>query len=284
MVPRLSVTFVAIVLMAPNARAQSCGRECLRGVVDAYLAAMARHDPSPLKVTSAVKFTENGEEKKLGDGFWKTAGSATYKLYALDPDGGAAAVQAVVMENGEPITFFLRVKTQGQFISEAETIVCRKGQAGFFSPQKMTSAPALYQQTVPATERMSRAALTGVADAYFTAISTEGTPDYKAAPFAEGANRFENGEQTTNVPVMGFPAATISEQLEKGFFKGISVGSRRFPVVDTQNGLVLGIGLMSVPQGGRVLLAEMFKVTGGKIREVQAVMVEGPAATRTGWN
>jgi hypothetical protein len=264
--------------------AQSCGRECLRGPIDNYLLGMTRHDASRLNVTPIVKFTENGETLKLGDGLWKTAGSFTYKLYALDPQGNAAAVEAVVKENGEPAMFFLRIKVAGKAISEAETIVARKGKAEPFAPQKRTAVPSLFLQMIPPAERMSRRDLAAAADAYFTAVQTEGTPNYKPAPLAEDMNRFENGDQTTNVPVFGLPAASAVEQLDKGFFKGLAVSKRRFPVVDVDHGIVLGIGLMTGPGLDGLLLAEMFKVSGGKIHEVQAVMVNHSKTGPTGWN
>jgi hypothetical protein len=119
---------------------------------------MAKHDPSKLPLAALVKFTENGREMKLGEGFWKTAGSATYRLYDLDPQSGDAAVQAVVPENGELDTFFVRLKLKAKKIAEAETLVCRKGQAGFFAPDKMTTAPALYNQLLPESEDRPRAA------------------------------------------------------------------------------------------------------------------------------
>ena len=238
------------------ANAQSCGKKCLRGVLDSYRLGMTRHDPSKLNLAPAVKFTENGQAMQLGEGFWKTAGSVTYKLYALDAQGGAAAVEAVVRENGQPVIFLLRVKVAGKAIGEAETIVCRKDQAGVFAPEKLTVAPPMFLQLVPLAERVSRKDLIAAADAY-----------YKSASLAADASRFENGEQTAIVPA---PSAAVVK--------------RRFPVVDVEHGLVLGIGLISTPGPGGVLLAEMFKVTGGMIQQVQAVMVNHPKTGPTGWN
>jgi hypothetical protein len=266
--------------------AADCNRECLQGFVDSYLDALAKHDPSKLPVADSAKFTENGKALKLGEGFWKTAGASTYRLYALDPSHGDAAAQAVVAEGGEPTTFLVRLKVADQKITEVETIVCRKGQAGFFAPQKMTKAPAVYSEPVPESERSTREQLAAAAKAYFTAIQTEGSKDYKPAPIAAGMNRFENGEQTTNVPVMGRPAMTAAEQLDKGIFKGLMIDHRRFPVVDRENGVVLGMMLMHAKENGQmagILIAEMFKIAGGKIHQVQAVMVNVPNDSDTGW-
>ena len=276
---------LALALTAAAASAQGiCGKECLRGLLDSYMLAMSRHDPGKLNASDKLKFTENGESLKLGEGFWKTAGSATYRLYALDPQGGAAALEAVVRENGQLTNFLLRIRVAGKAISEAETIVCRKGEAGFFAPEKLTGNPVMMMQIVAPAERHTRKELAAIADAYFTAVQTEGTPGYRPAPFAEDADRFENGERTTNVEVMGMPAAAAAEQLDKGYFKGLTIGKRRFPVIDVEHGMVLGIGLMGTPGPDGVLLAEMFKITGGKIHQVQAVMVNHPKTGPTGWN
>src|ERR1700691_6619232 len=100
----MSYRILAVFVIAMAARgadksgAKGCDRACLQGFVDSYLDAMAKHDPSKLPVAATVKFTENGKVLKLGEGFWKTAGASSYRLYALDPRHGDAAAQAVVAE------------------------------------------------------------------------------------------------------------------------------------------------------------------------------------------
>ncbi len=264
----------------------ACDRACLQGFVDSYLDAMARHDPSKLPVAQNVRFTENGKEMKLGEGFWKTAGAATYRLYALDPAARDAGAQAVVQENGDLDTFFVRLKLKNKKITEVETLVCRKGQAVFFAPEKLTTAPEIFSEKLPDAEQAPRSQLIRDASAYFTAVQTEGTPDYKEAPLAPKMNRFENGVQTTNVPVMGNPAMSGSEQLAKGVFKGLLVDHRRFPVVDVEDGVVVGLVMMHTKangQDGTILISEMFKIAGAKIQQVQAVMVNVPNDATTGW-
>lgn len=266
--------------------AADCDRVCLQGFVDSYLDALAKHDSSKLPVAASVKFTENGKEIKLGEGFWKTAGRSSYRLYALDPAAGDAGAQAVVGENGDLDTFFVRLKLKNKQITEVETLVCRKGQAGFFAPEKMTAAPALYSEKVPEAGQSARSQLIRDASAYFTAVQAEGTPDYKSAPLAPDMNRFENGVQTTNVPLMGKPAMGGAEQLDKGIFKGLVIDHRRFPVVDTEHGVVVGMMLMHANMNGQmggILISEMFKIVNAKIQQVQAVMVNVPNDSTTGW-
>jgi len=269
-----------------TARAAYCNRACLQGFVDSYLDAMAKHEPSKLPVAASVKFTENGKPLKLGEGFWKTAGASSYRLYVLDPSHGDAAAQAVVAEGGDPTVFLVRLKVAQKKITEVETLVCRKGQAGFFAPENMKTAPAVFDEAVTESARSSREQLAAFANAYFTAVQTEGSKDYQAAPLAADMNRFENGVQTTNVAVLGMPAMSGAEQLDKGIFKDLIIDHRRFPVVDRENGVVLGMVLMHAKMNGQVggiLIAEMFKVAGGKIHQVQAVMVNVPNDSTTGW-
>jgi hypothetical protein len=283
MIPRV---LLIVAITAARLPAATCDRACLQGIIDSYLDAMAKHDPSRLPVAASVKFTENGKELKLGEGFWKTAGASTYRLYAIDPQAGDAAAQAVVAENGELDTFFVRLKVKAGKISEAETLVCRKGQAGFFAPEKMTAAPALYGEPVKDSERSVRSQLIDDASAYFTAVQTEGTKDYHSAPLSPAMNRFENGVQTTNVPVLGSPAMSGAEQLDKGIFKGLVIDHRRFPVVDEEHGIVIGLVLMHANMNGRmggILISEMFKIAGKQIQQVQAVMVNVPNDSTTGW-
>ena len=99
-------------------------------------------------------------------------------------------------------------------------------------------------------------------------------------------NRFENGVQTTNVPVLGNPAMSGAEQLDKGIFKGLVIDHRRFPVVDEKHGVVVGLVLMHANMNGQIggiLISEMFKIAGKRIQQVQAVMVNVPNDSDTGW-
>ena len=193
----LLFAITAASLQAADKSGSGCDRACLQGFVDSYLDAMGKHDPSKLSVAASVKFTENGKALKLGEGFWRTAGASTYRLYALDTRAGDAAAQAVVAENGDLDTFFVRLKIKAKKITEAETLVCRKGQAGFFAPDKMTTAPALYSEPLPESEQSVRSQLIDTASAYFTAVQSEGTKDYRSAPLSPKMNRFEYGVQTT---------------------------------------------------------------------------------------
>jgi hypothetical protein len=277
--------------------AATCDRPCLKGFVDDYLAALEKHDPTHLPLAPHVRFTENSATIKLGDGLWKTAGQTTYRLYLLDPDSGGAALQSVIKENGALSSFLLRLKIADKKITEIETILTRKNESNVFAPEKLTAPDPLWAQVVPPAGRATREQLIAAANAYFDAIETQ-SGNYKPAPFASDCNRVENGGQTTNVPgPNGRAPMGCAEQFDKKIFTWIpEVNDRRFPVVDPEHGVVLAIVMFGEPGGQPIpgsdkkrkreatLLAEAFKVTGGKIHRINAVMINRPYHSPTGWN
>jgi hypothetical protein len=145
----------------------------------------------------------------------------------------------------------------------------------------------LFASPVRPAERHSRAELIAAANAYFTAVETEGTPAFVQAPFAPGMNRIENGLQTTNVtnnPRSDRHRWSAAEQLERAAYAGTVVTERRFPLVDTEHGIAVGIAVFRFAgDGPTLLLAELFKVTGGELREIRAVVRGIPKDTGAGW-
>ena len=66
----------------------------------------------------------------------------------------------------------------------------------------------------------------------------------------------------------------------------MAVGAnRRFPVVDTEHGIVCGMAMFrrAEPDTTTLLFAEFFKVTDGKLREIRAVMLNLPHGAENGW-
>jgi hypothetical protein len=252
-----------------------CTRDNLRNLVELYLQALIAHDPAPLPVSSSVKFTENGAVLSLGEGFWQTAGALQFHRNVLDPESCGAVVQAVFDEQGKQLIFGLRVKLDASKLTEIETLVVRAGPLpgdAFFMPNVIVTTPQPeWEEAVPVAERSSREELMGIADAYFEGFETSGTPDYKAVPFADDCDRWENGVKTTQMN-----CASQFQMTPFGSF-GSGITRRRYPVLDVENGIALGIVLFS----GIGIDIHMFKVRGGLIHQVQAVT--GPFNGSTGW-
>jgi hypothetical protein len=105
----------------------TCDRECLKGFIDRYLAALAARDPSQLPLTRDAKYTENGAELKLGDGMWGTVEKlGDYKLYFVDPETAEAGFFGTVIESGRQAIISLRLHVQSATkISQIETMIAR---------------------------------------------------------------------------------------------------------------------------------------------------------------
>ncbi len=149
---------LALVMMAcgclVSANAQStCTRDGLKGIIGQYFTALEAHNPSSLPLASKVKFTENGVEIAVGEGFWKTAGKTLLKRDLLDtykcgthsnvvieekytapktaapaPKSQFASLSAKPPADGtiRPIFYGVRLKVENQKITEIETFVARK--------------------------------------------------------------------------------------------------------------------------------------------------------------
>ena len=76
-----------------------CDRDCLKSTITQYLDAMLRHDPSKLPLASKVRFTEDTQELKLGEGLWKDIDSLTdFRQDVLDVKQGVAAVHVKAID------------------------------------------------------------------------------------------------------------------------------------------------------------------------------------------
>lgn len=261
-----SVLFmVSRVPAAPAARpaqaADACDRACLDGFVDQYLDAVAANDPSKLPVTPSVKFTEDGQRLDLGDGLWNTAtGRGTYKFYMEDVAAGEVGFFGTMREAGQPVILALRLKIENHKIAEIETIVNReKDEAA--NLEKRGHTDPLFTETIPASERATRAQLAQTANMYFSGMQlNDGKGNY---PFTDDCDRVENGEEATNnkqadtanaVAAQGnsvdrarqredltyAPSWGCKEQFQSGLLHFVTrIRDRRFVVVDPERGVAL---------------------------------------------
>jgi hypothetical protein len=245
----------------------SCDRACLNGFVDKYLDAVVAHDPSQVPVTKFVKFTENGQQLELGDGFWRTATArGKYKLYVDDVPAGQVGFLGTMEEAGQPVIVVLRLKIDEQKVSEVETIVARGAMAsgGAKNLEKMGTPRRAFLEDVPEADRVSRLDLIKTANKYFSGMQQDnGKADYSF--FADDCDRLENGMQTTNnmTPMPGLAASgaprpapsrkydpavnptmysagwSCKDQFRSGLLHFVThIRDRRYPIVDRDRGIV----------------------------------------------
>lgn len=293
-------------LMASPAK---CDRACLKRTVDTYLAAVVAHDPSRVHFSPDVKFIENTVPMKPGDGLWKTASAlpATFKIYVPDPVSEQVGFLCVMMENDKPIELGLRLKIVNGQITEAEHLIARNLSENNLK-NLQTPRPA-FLATVPRDLRVPHDEMLKIGASYYEALVTA---DANNAPFAADCVRRENGMQTTGNPPPDKPgfgtlgAMGCEAQLRTHTFDYIKrIEPRRVWIADPETGLVCGLSqfrhpmveksvtIVGVPGVETVDMSRfkpfdlpamhIFKVSGGKIHEIEAMGFTMPYNSPTGW-
>jgi hypothetical protein len=182
--------------------------------------------------------------------------------------------------------------------------------------ERLSRPPALFTQPIPDAQRMSREALIRTANMYFSGMEkNDGKGVY---PFTDDCSRIENGSLTTNVPVPPGEtrpdpktATTYSsawscrEQFESGLIHFVwRIRDRRYVAVDRERGLVFAFAFFDhalgrdrtfrAPDGRTVTggppdpwtwqIAEIFRIEGGRIRQIEAVLLRAPYGMNSGWS
>lgn len=281
----IAIVAALLMLSARPAVAKDCDRACLGDLVTQYLKDMVAHNSAALPTASNVRFTENADVMKLGDGLWRTAsGLGTYRQDILDVAEHTAATQAVVLEDGgKPVLFALRLKEHNGKISQIETMVVRNDKSALiFDPagyQKGNEQMAFVPQ---ASEIDPRAEAIKIAMKYPQGLKV-GSFVQVDTPFASDAYRIENGIHTAGAGCARAGCENIKTQ-KIIQHPGIRA---RIAAVDAQLGIVLlylDFGNTKQYGPGRALVTfEAFKIYGGQIHAVNAVLRMASASAGSGW-
>ena len=285
-----------------------CDRTCLKALVDSYLAALVAHDPSQVPLAPNLEFVENTVPLRAGEGFWKTATAlpSTFKIYVADPVAQQVGFIGVMQEGDQTVELGLRLKLRKGQISEAEHLVARQLRPTSL-PNLQSPRPGLLT-VVPPAERSSREELLKIGASYYDALVNS---DGHAAPFADDCLRRENGMQTTGNPPPATPgrgtmgAMGCSAQLDTRVMSYIKrIEPRRVEIADVETGLVFGLSQFRHPMEEKSLkivgvpgvesvdmpfkpfdlpAAHIFKVSGGRIHEIEALGFTMPYNSKTGW-
>jgi hypothetical protein len=302
----LAALSVGFVVTAAAAAPDPCNRACLKDLATAYVAALVAHDPSKVPLAADVKFVENVTPMKPGEGLWKTASEAptTFAVYVPDPVSEQVGFIGMMKADGKPIELALRLKVRHGEIVEAEHLIAGNLRDTMLA-NLHTPRPGLLA-VVPKDERSSHAQLLKIGATYYEAL-VKG--DGSLSPFADDCERHENGMITTGSKLMGSPDGSpklgCATQLNTKVMSYIKrIEPRRVWIADTQTGLVFGLsqfrhpmkedhvdivgypGVTSVPMKFPPFdlpAAHIFKVSGGKIHEIEAMGFRAPYDSKTGW-
>jgi hypothetical protein len=303
---------------APHVSA-SCDRGCMQATVDGYLDALIAHDPSRLKTTGDVKFAENLQVLKLGEGSWATVdGRGPYSHYFADPASGNAGFIGTMRENGVPVIYDLRLKIVDGKIAEAESQIIRDPFGALKYEKALGQGPAPeWLEAVPPEKRLPRAELIAATDRYFTTMErNDGSGDYSF--FADKCDRLEHATKTTNmnppepyghVQDPKFTGQTCAEQWGTGFLGFVTeIRDRRELIVDEErqavlnfitldhNGTIRTLKLTGLEKGAIATLppyfgvprslqvGEGFLVRDGKVFRIEMTLFEPPYGSQQPWS
>lgn len=297
----------ALALVSLPAAAQpACDRACLETMVDRYMAALVKHDSKGLPFADDVRFAENNQPLKIGQGSWRTIdGQGTYKHYMADPHAGQIGFIGTVREFGVPAFIDLRLQVKDGKIVEVESFVIRD--AGAYTRYEALGAPEpVWLEAVPVEQRLSREVLAETVNKYFQSMShNDGKGDYSF--FHPDCNRLEHGLKTTNMrddsayghsTDTSFASMTCEAQFKTGFLGFVTgMRDRRFTVIDEERQVVFAS--VSVDHDGTVRkilqstgkvfvipdyfdvprtlqVQEAFKIRDGKLFRIEMTLIESP--------
>ena len=260
---------------AVRAASEACDRACLIHTAEEIL--------ERPELAAEARFTENGSEIALADSWLSRASTSELEFHSAYADESTGQVLVVgTAQTDPPAVFGLRAKIEAAAAKEVELMVVHEGEASLFPETLPIETDARFDEIVPEAERDSGETMIGLANRYFDGIQAAGDPEL---PVAEGCNRIENGMQTTRNPRFSDLRCNTLEV----FVYIPVVEQRRYPIVDAQRGVVVGIVVFQIPGGdyeyelnGQTImrsytprslyLFEAFKISGGVIHQIEATM------------
>ena len=279
----------------------ACDRSCLRTMLDQYLAAVVKHDPSAAPLVVGFRQTENAINVRPGNGAWKTVtGLGKVQRRYLDPVSGQAAYYGTLEEGDSTAIVTVRLRVENRQLTEAEWHIARANDPGLNGPRQPGRPPAnlhnpdyLAQnpppdRVVPKNERSDRSTLVRIVESYFDAITSH---DNSVALTHPGCGRVENGSPAPAgrflppiapaTPPSGQPAAAPSNDCVGGLanFNLSMVVARRIPLVDEEAQVALGYAVFIRRPGSptpRNVFSEWFVVDAAKIRTIYTAMFYPP--------
>lgn len=302
--------------VAPQDPDLMCDRACLQALADSYLKAVVAHDPKLLTLDDHVRFTEDGQELQLGDGFWNTAsGVGAAQQFYPDPQTQQITFMGTMREFDNLVLMAMRLKVRDRRISEVETLFYRKGagpdwsDAGIVATNARGTADSAWLAPIPAALRATREQLTGVALAWMNALAHY---DAKAMPpISDDCVRYENGARVSDNPRVligdnhfNLAALGCRLQLQSGYFGSITrIHHRRVVAVDPDYGTVVvwanldqaGTRALRLADGRTLSLRALvrpastetmlvFRIESGAIHRVQMLTLGVPYHMNPGWD
>jgi hypothetical protein len=300
---------------------ESCDRLCLLDIFDRYVESLVQHNPAMLPLASEIQVIENFTAIVPGAGLWQnvSAGSSTFRIVVADSVSQSVGGIVMMMEKAGPIEVAIRLKIDRGKIIRADHLVARGIAAD--NLKNLQTPRAVFSTSVTDNERMSRSSLLEVAANYYEAVAQangrlapfaedcvrheSGWQSTNAAlpavpPKTESGKPLHRDQAFLILATYG-----CAKQLDTKIFANISeISDRRIDIADPETGLVFAFShfhhefkqqifnLVGVPGIEAVdwdldpfdlYAAHIFKISGGKIHEIEANGVAAPFNSPTVW-
>ncbi len=270
-------------LSSAPASAAQCNRACLTGLITQYIDAVVAKDPSKLPLAANVRFTENANVMKLGEGLWsETLSKGTFRQDYLDTAKQVAVSHVSFTENGKPVLVSVLLHVTDGKVAGIETLVERVSPESHFQPKVLGDPIRHMNDPVPAGKKQSRASMIKTALTYTEGLRIGSFTD-AGTPFAPETYRVENGVITAGDGCFHAPDCGMYDQhimLHPGIIPSVAA-------VDEENGTVvlwMNFGYTnSYGPGNSLVTFESFKVWGGQIHAINAFFTSLPLATSRNW-
>jgi hypothetical protein len=265
----------------------TCDRECLRGMVTAYLYALLKHDTSKLPVSDKLRVTEDAIEKPLAKISLLTSVTRLrgFRQDILDEHAGMAGADVIVEESGAPTMLVVRLKVVDQKITEIETVATHSSAEGLIFNIDGLSAPSEAMNYAPRPEQLpSRDEAIKAALHYPAGLNGAKTFAAVEAPFAPDAYRYENGQVMAGPDCKFAPGCQNISTQSLAIFNRLGRVATRVIGVDERMGIVWLRMAWGVRESGgeQLTVWETFKVYDGQIHAVEAFMKILPLELRNG--
>jgi hypothetical protein len=310
---KISSSFLLLATLTFTSCAEKLDRTALVALMEQYLAALVKHDPSSVPLASGVKLVENTEATPIGKGLWETAtgGPTQFKIFVADPVAGQIGFIGVIEEQQKPTIASVRLKVVGGKITEIDHLIVHSGDAPL-NPNMSKVRPGLLEPVKP-SEQVPREQMLKIANSYYEAIIQD---NGRVAPFADESQRRENGGITANDQTQTpeeakkddfstFRKMKCGEQLSTGVMSYITdINRRRLLAVDEEMGLVFAYSIFSHNGEPKVMkitgvpgiterpnnwgpfdlpAAHIFKIKNGMIYEIEAIGYVAKHGIKNGW-
>lgn len=266
------VCMMPAVAPAQAPAAPACDSTCLTATMDAFLNAMTSGRPQTVPLADSHEIRENTKRIAIDATVWKDVKSVRSTVAFADPvTGNVVARTGVEMTDGTPgyVSTKLRI-TPDRRITDVEISADRSARV---VSSYVWNLEAGLSSVLPPNQRMTRLELEALGRRYFHSLSTHVAVQ---ADFDPQCDRFHSGQQITNNSantVEGGAARTCASSLEGSPPWGPAT-EHRFPVIDTERGIVVGITLLhylSGPTPRQMYVSEVFKVVNGRITRIDNI-------------